>query len=102
MWFWVCGGGEGACIIEGIRSFNMWVIPSEKTEKNPTPLKFDFFAWNLITGLINDDLGHFWPPGPPWGASGAPEGFWGVWRTQFFQFPQGTIFCPGMNFFGPK
>ena len=80
----------------------MWVIPSEKTEKNPTPLKFDFFAWNLITGLINDDLGHFWPPGPPWGALGAPEGFWGVWRTQFFQFPQGTIFCPGMNFFGPK
>ena len=79
-----------------------WVIPSEKTEKNPTPLKFDFFAWNLITGLINDDLGHFWPPGPPWGALGAPEGFWGVWRTQFFQFPQGTIFCPGMNFFGPK
>ena len=57
---------------------NPMVIPSEKTEKNPTPLKFFFFAWNLITGLINDDLGHFWPPGPPWGALGAPEGFWGV------------------------
>ena len=42
-----------------------WVIPSEKTEeKKPYPLKICFFAWNLITGLIIDDLGHFWPPGP--------------------------------------
>ena len=35
----------------------------KKTEK-PTPLEKCVFAWNLITKLINDDLGHFWPWGP--------------------------------------
>ena len=78
------------------------VIPSEKTEKKPTPLKCDFFAWKLIIGLINDDLCRFWPSGARWGARGAPEGFWGVRRTQNCQFPYGTKLSSEMLGFGPR
>ena len=56
-----------------------WVIPNEKkTEKNWPPLKVCFLGFFMITGLVYDDLGHFWPPGSPrviWGALG---GFGGL------------------------
>ena len=84
------------------RALIWWVIPSEKTEKKPTPLKCDFFAWKLIIGLINDDLCRFWPSGARWGARGAPEGFWGVRRTQNCQFPYGTKLSSEMLGFGPR
>ena len=57
-----------------------------------------FFAWKLIIGLINDELCRFWPSG----ARGAPEGFWGVRRTQNCQFPYGTKLSSEMLGFGPK
>ena len=73
-----------------------------KNWKKPTPLKCDFFAWKLIIGLINDDLCRFWPSGARWGARGAPEGFWGVRRTQNCQFPYGTKLSSEMLGFGPR
>ena len=79
-----------------------WVIPSEKTEKNWPPLKIGFF-WSIITtGLVIDDLGHFWTPGAPGGPWGALGWFWGVWRTQNCPFPHGTNFDSEMSCFGSK
>ena len=81
---------------------HVWVIPSEKTEKNWPPLKVWFFGSIVTTGLVIDDLGHFWTPGAPWGPWGALGGFWGVWRTQNCPFPHGTNFDSEMSCFGSK
>ena len=45
----------------------------------------------MITGLVYDDLGHFWPPGSPrviWGALG---GVWGSGDPKFVNFHMGPI-----------
>ena len=59
------------------------VIQSEKSEKNwPLSIFFLFLGSIITTGLVTDDLGHFWTPG-------APGGFW---RTQNCPFLHGTNF----------